>query len=345
MWTADHDLDVVSQEQIDVYAARGILIESQGPTWLYGTASEHHVLYQYQLYQAKNILMGMIQTESPYYQPVPQAPRPFGHSLFPADPNFANCTATSATCPLSWALRVLDCSSVYLLGAGKYNHHSKPDALASESTLTSNISGFYSWFSDYSQACLDRNHCQDRGFQIEQSHDIWIYNLVTKAIKEMVSPTDEIPTYASDNKNGFLASLLAWVRGPKTIIGRRNFPGYYVWDPVANADYLKGLPGACRASLTRLVKCDRYTEIFLQHSYRGPLHNKTLTDSVCDESCGHSLQNWFDGVATHCQGYNVSLSAPTKLGGQIWSGWNETCLTDPTTGEYCNGGVHAKDQY
>jgi hypothetical protein len=77
VWTADHDLDRTIQDQIDIYSARGILIESQGPTWLYGTTSEHQVLYQYSLYEAKNILLGMIQTESPYFQPVPPAPQPF----------------------------------------------------------------------------------------------------------------------------------------------------------------------------------------------------------------------------------------------------------------------------
>lgn len=63
-----------SHAQIDIYAARGMLVESQGPTWLYGTSSEHNVLYQYQFYQAKDIVMGMIQTESPYYQADPPAP-------------------------------------------------------------------------------------------------------------------------------------------------------------------------------------------------------------------------------------------------------------------------------
>ncbi|KAF3153548.1 hypothetical protein TWF569_001860 [Orbilia oligospora] len=58
IWTADHDLDVVTQDQIDIYVARGVLIESQGPSWFYGTASEHNVLYQYQLQGAKNIFMG-----------------------------------------------------------------------------------------------------------------------------------------------------------------------------------------------------------------------------------------------------------------------------------------------
>lgn len=120
VWTADHDLGIVSQDQIDVYAARGVLVESQGPTWLYGTASEHHVLYQYELYQAKDIVLDMIQTDTPYYQPVPPGPQPFAPGLFPGDPDFTNCSATSTTCPFAWGLRVLDSSSVYLLGAGTF---------------------------------------------------------------------------------------------------------------------------------------------------------------------------------------------------------------------------------
>ncbi|OKP10023.1 hypothetical protein PENSUB_4576 [Penicillium subrubescens] len=286
VWTADHDLDRTSQDQLDIYAARGILIESQGPTWLYGTSSEHHALYQYQFYNAKNVVMGMIQTESPYYQPVPRAPQPFKVRQFPADPDFTN-----------W---------------------------------------LYSWFSDYSQNCVDNDHCQDRAFEIEESYDVWIYNLVSKAIREMVSPRGEMPTYATDNKNGFLSSLLAWIRGPKEIIGSRDHAGFHVWDSDTDSEALAGLPSACKTSLTQLVRCDIWASTFLGESYRGSLHNDTLTDSVCDESCGESLKSWFDSVATDCAGYNVSSSAPTKYGGQIWSGWNETCLKDPTTDKYCN---------
>lgn len=39
---------------------KGILVESQGPTWFYGTASEHAVLYQYNIASAQNIYMGMV---------------------------------------------------------------------------------------------------------------------------------------------------------------------------------------------------------------------------------------------------------------------------------------------
>ena len=57
---SDNDMVVADSpdkltNQISLYAARGTLIESEGPTWLYGTGSEHTVLYQYQLYGAKDV--------------------------------------------------------------------------------------------------------------------------------------------------------------------------------------------------------------------------------------------------------------------------------------------------
>ncbi len=64
LWTADHDIDDAKNSQINVYVARGLLIESTGPVWLYGTSVEHAVLYQYEFYHAKNVFATMIQTES-----------------------------------------------------------------------------------------------------------------------------------------------------------------------------------------------------------------------------------------------------------------------------------------
>lgn len=117
-WTADHDLDSTAQAQINVYSGRGILVESQGPTWMYGTASEHNVLYQYQISNANNLYMSMIQTESPYFQPSPKAPQPFNTGLFPNDPVFTDCDASSVKCAISWALRIIDSTSVYIMGTG-----------------------------------------------------------------------------------------------------------------------------------------------------------------------------------------------------------------------------------
>ncbi|ORY59555.1 uncharacterized protein BCR38DRAFT_498288, partial [Pseudomassariella vexata] len=60
-WVADHDLDSnVAETQIDTYIAGGILIESTSAIWLYGRASEHCILYQYQLFNFKGILIGIV---------------------------------------------------------------------------------------------------------------------------------------------------------------------------------------------------------------------------------------------------------------------------------------------
>lgn len=64
-WVADHDLDLAGYKQVNIYSGRGVLIESQGPVWMYGTASEHSQLYNYQIAHAKDVYMSAIQTETP----------------------------------------------------------------------------------------------------------------------------------------------------------------------------------------------------------------------------------------------------------------------------------------
>ncbi|RLL97668.1 hypothetical protein CFD26_105896 [Aspergillus turcosus] len=288
-WVADHDLDVITQDQIDVYSARGILIESQ-LAWLYGTSSEHNVMYQYQLSGAQNILMAMIQTESPYYQPVPLAPNPFIAGLFPNDPLFNDCKSNPLKCAVSWAVRIIDSSSIWILG-----------------------SGLYSFYSAYSQDCLKTEDCQQRGFEIEQSSDIWVYNLCTKAIIEMVTPFQGVPTYARDNVNGFLSSILAWLGGAEQTAGQREFPGFsiYASSSLEDAD----LPPACKTSLAERIKCDPYVSSMMQLSYHGSLDNDTLTDSICDASCGASLQQWYNSVERNCAGYMMPGGSPPVVHG------------------------------
>ena len=63
-WVADHELDLEDHNQIDIYNGRGVLIESQGPMWLYGSSFEHSQLYNYQVANAKDIYMGVIQSET-----------------------------------------------------------------------------------------------------------------------------------------------------------------------------------------------------------------------------------------------------------------------------------------
>jgi hypothetical protein len=259
--------------------------------------------------------MGMIQTESPYYQASPKAPAPFIAGSFPSDPTFGDCAHDSKTCAVSWAVRVLDSSRIYMLGAG-----------------------LYSWFSDYSQKCLDTEDCQDRGLQIEQSYDIWLFNIVTKAIVEMISPTNMEPTYAKDNKNGYCSSVLAWFRGANNYTGERTFSGFSIYEQSWLSEL--DLPEICQTALSERILCDENVQDFSEPAYRGSIEDNTLYQDVCDASCGASLRAYYENVSRACAGYNVTGAPPTKVGGYLWEGWNETCYTEPSSGRYCNGTVN-----
>ncbi|KAK6522110.1 hypothetical protein TWF281_002677 [Arthrobotrys megalospora] len=197
-WVADHDVDILDQTQIDIYVARGVLIESTAPTWLWGTASEHSTLYQYQLAGASNVFMGLVQTESPYYQPTPLGPLPWNVAEgvpgpFTDDPSFTDCLIgdiDTYKCAVSWALRILDSSDIYAYGIG-----------------------FYSWFQDYSQACVPLENCQMRLIQTAFSEKIYLYGIATKGSQEVVSPTGSnlLPAIQQDNQNGYTTSVAAWL--------------------------------------------------------------------------------------------------------------------------------------
>ncbi|KAK6343403.1 hypothetical protein TWF730_010992 [Orbilia blumenaviensis] len=208
-WTADHDLDTpvtgrdTAATQISIFSARGILIESQGPTWLYGTASEHNVLYQYQLVGAKNIYMGHIQTETPYYQAVPGAPAPIladpkrasGASFYQSDPTFADCQPLSY-CAEAWALRILNSTDIFIYSAG-----------------------LYSFFQNYKLDCNPFERCQQRLFQTSFSQGLWIYNIFTKGAVEIVSPLGGIPPLRSNDtsKNSYTTEISVWL--PLALLG------------------------------------------------------------------------------------------------------------------------------
>ena len=116
---------------ISVYTARGMLIESVDAVWLYGTASEHAVFYQYNFNAARNVFAGMLQTESPYYQPSPAPPAPYKANVgvFRGDPKY-NCGNDFDGCDESWAVMIVGSQNIYVCSAG-----------------------IYSWFSTYAQTC------------------------------------------------------------------------------------------------------------------------------------------------------------------------------------------------
>ncbi|KAH9219718.1 pectate lyase superfamily protein-domain-containing protein [Leptodontidium sp. 2 PMI_412] len=173
LWGADHmldDPDLASPSndmiQTSVYIARGFLIESTHATWLYATASEHAIFYQYNFHGAKNIFAGMLQTESPYFQPSPPPPAPFAAAIgvFAGDPDY-KCIASNAFsgCDESWSTIITKSANIFIAGAG-----------------------LYSWFSSYSQSCIDTQACQKALLLLDSNFaNVRIQNLITIGAKYM----------------------------------------------------------------------------------------------------------------------------------------------------------------
>ncbi|KAK4249701.1 glycoside hydrolase [Corynascus novoguineensis] len=193
IWTADHDIDEAKNVQITIYAGRGLYIESEnGPFWLWGTGSEHFVLYQYQFANTKNIFMGQIQTETPYYQPTPNALVPFPPVSALRDPDFnAQCAGIEGNCAAAWGLRIIDSSDVLVYGAG-----------------------LYSFFSDYSTACSTftaGQTCQQRITSIEGSaFNVNLYNLNTVGTREMLTRNGGRVAWFADNENTFASNVAVY---------------------------------------------------------------------------------------------------------------------------------------
>ncbi|KAK3082229.1 hypothetical protein LTS18_010646 [Coniosporium uncinatum] len=195
-WVADHELDLGDHNQIDIFNGRGVLLESQNPMWLYGTSSEHNVLYNYQLNKAKCVFMGLIQTETPYYQSNPTALVPFKAQTAINDPMFSDCTDNS--CKKSWGLRIVDSEDVLVYGAG-----------------------LYSFFENYAQTCVSGQDCQTNMVAIEgTSSNVHLFTLSTKASVNMVTnyvggggPGNNKAVNSVqdiDNRSNFCATLALW---------------------------------------------------------------------------------------------------------------------------------------
>ncbi|KAG6814279.1 hypothetical protein H0H92_013404 [Tricholoma furcatifolium] len=200
VWLADHDLDGDGTSQLTLYSGRGILSESAGPVWMIGTGTfishrsvawteiflslipaEHHIMYQYNLVNAQNHYMGMIQTETPYFQPSPAPPSPFSTDSSYNDPTFTS-SLTNA-----WGLTVTTSTDIIVFGAG-----------------------LYSFYSDYDQACLDSADCQIQILNVDSSSTISIYSLSTVATTYQISVNEVGIVNQSGNVNGFASTVTVW---------------------------------------------------------------------------------------------------------------------------------------
>jgi glucan 1,3-beta-glucosidase len=154
------------------------------------------VLYQYQLANTQNIFMGQIQTETPYFQPSPNAiATPFTPVASLNDPNFSSsCSGVSGNCADAWGLRVIGSSNVLVYGAG-----------------------LYSFFDNYSTTCSTFSageNCQSRIASIEGSaSNVNIYNLNTIGSLSMLNRNGaQVASYA-DNENTFASNVAVYKSG------------------------------------------------------------------------------------------------------------------------------------
>jgi glucan 1,3-beta-glucosidase len=125
--------------------------------------------------------MGLIQTETPYYQPSPAPPAPFSISSTYHDPSFASNN------PAAWGLNVQSSTDIIVFGAGHY-----------------------SFFQNYGQNCLDTFNCQNQIVNVDTASSIWIYSLATVGTAKQVSVSGTGIIPESANLNGFQETVTFW---------------------------------------------------------------------------------------------------------------------------------------
>jgi glucan 1,3-beta-glucosidase len=195
-WVADHDIEDATNTQTTIYGGRGVYVESEaGAFWFVGTASEHHVLYNYQFVGTRNIFASELQTETPYFQPTPNALVPFPALAAWNDPDFsAVCSGVEGNCAAAWGLRVIDSRDIVVYGAGHY-----------------------SFFSSYSTTCSTvaaGENCQSRIVSLEGNlNNVNIYNLNTIGSLSMINRDGRSLARWQDNVNVYPANIAVFRLG------------------------------------------------------------------------------------------------------------------------------------
>lgn len=138
--------------------------------------------------------MGLIQSESPYFQSSPPAPEPFGDAvgLFNGDPSFSDCQpgSTPDQC-MAWGLMVEESSNVLIYGAG-----------------------IYSWYQKYAQSCLAKINCQDNIVYLSDNTNVYIYNLATVGTANMIKSIDgraRLDGVVHNSPSSNVSSINAWL--------------------------------------------------------------------------------------------------------------------------------------
>lgn len=301
---ASHDVDDETQARIHVTSARGALIESQGPTWLGATSSEHNLLYQYTLSGAKDLVAGQAQTKAPYFQDAGTARQILDTSPFPGDPALGPDFDTLA-------VRILGSEGVDILSAGSFS--------------------------------LDPPVRSPQALYIAQSQNMSIYN-AANSVGDSGSGTlsrRQESNETTDEDPGFSSGTFMALTAVNSAVGADNSTGYVLYT-AADLNSTNAT-SACRQVLMATISCYNATLAWRSEpQYHGSLNDSDAQAATCDPSCSASLAVYSSRVDRICKTWTFASGAPASLAGKtIYYGWNETCAKDSTTGSYCNDVIDA----
>ncbi|KFZ00855.1 hypothetical protein V501_10416 [Pseudogymnoascus sp. VKM F-4519 (FW-2642)] len=110
---------------------------------------------------------------------------------------------------------------------------------------------------------------------------------------------------------------------------------------------LSNVGATCLGALKQSIDCEEVVAELGQRQYHGSLKSITVTDTVCVASCKTALDSARGRMEEACAETPDMLPGMTVLSfiDSIITGWDETCLKDEISGEYCNNIIDALDEY
>ncbi|KAK3938612.1 pectate lyase superfamily protein-domain-containing protein [Diplogelasinospora grovesii] len=294
-------------------SARGLLIESKGPTWLWGTSSENSAVYQYGLSRAENLVAGQLCTSGTTSSSLAvEAQNLVDIAPFAGDP-----VPGSGTKQLP-GVRISNSQGIQILSAGDLSSSASSPSV----------------------------------FDIEQSSRITIHNANSAAADDasggsIVTQLDEGSSSSKSSKRQdtdttttAAYNIHSFLSLADVTIAAANYTPYALWTQ-ADMDATNATD-TCKAVLMATINCFNVTLKWRgQPMYHGSLPNADMTAAVCDPTCKASLAGYISRVERICGSWTFSSGAsPTLQANYIYYGWNETCSKD-TTGSHCNAVIDA----
>jgi len=128
-WVADHITEDFNGGS-NIAGKGGVLVQATKGTWIHALGSEHWWLYQLNMFQASNVMVSMLQSETNYdqgdhTQQIPPAPWSASLSTW-GDPDFSWCGGSDARCRMGYANFINGGSNIYTYGSASWAFFSGP---------------------------------------------------------------------------------------------------------------------------------------------------------------------------------------------------------------------------